>query len=526
MSPAALPTLVAIQLRTGWKALATWVVAIGASMLATTTAISRLYDTPAKIHSYAASVGAGDALLAINGRVAGIDSLGGVIANEFGFLASFAIPLMGISLVARMTRKDEEQGRLETLLAGRVGRSAPVLAAILVAMGALLLTGAALFLGLVAVGVPAVDSLLYAASMAALGQFFAAAAALVAQLVGHPRGVYATGLAAIVAAYLLRGVGDVMSNPVTWLSPLGWQEETRAFGDARWWPLLIPVLASLALAGGATAESGRRDLGSAWIRRGASSATASPFLCTPLGVALRLHRGSVAGWTAVAVVISGTFGALAQPLVDAIAGNASLADAMGAAGGAGLDAVLTMCALLLALIVGGYVVQAIGLLRVEETSGRLEARLSGPRPRWAWLGTHLLVVALGVAVVSAAGGTALALTTWWSTGDGVAGPVARAVADYLPAVCLLGALALVLFGVAPRSQPVAWLTYALAAVIAYLGDPLNLPQGILVLSPFHLVGNPPQAPVDAATLAVLGLVSLALTVGSFAGFRRRSIPQG
>lgn len=38
------------------------------------------------------------------------------------------------------------------------------------------------------------------------------------------------------------------SSWLTWLSPLGWGEQVRPFGDERWWALLLP----LALLAGAT----------------------------------------------------------------------------------------------------------------------------------------------------------------------------------------------------------------------------------------------------------------------------------
>jgi ABC-2 type transport system permease protein len=221
-------------------------------------------------------------------------------------------------------------------------------------------------------------------------------------------------------------------------------------------------------------------------------------LRAPLGIALHLHRGPILGWALGAVVVSATFGALAQPIVDALAGNASLSEAMGAAGGAGLDAVLTMSALILALLVAAYAVQAIGVIRGEETSGRLEARLPAARGRATWLGTQLLVVLVGLVVVAASGGLALVVATAWSTGEQVAGPVAGAVASYLPATLVLAGLALLMFGLFPRAQPVAWLGYGAAALIGYLGEPLQLPQAVVALSPFHYVGSPPQEDVDAA----------------------------
>lgn len=526
MTGAGLGTMLAIQLRTGWKALATWVLALGATMLATTISISGLYDTPAKIRTYAEAVGSGDALMAINGRVAGVDTLGGIVANEFGFVASFAIPLMAISLVARSTRKDEEHGRLEALLAGHIARSSALVSALVVAAGALTLTAGALLLALAVVGVPAGASLLYAASMGALGLTFAAVAAGAAQLVEHSRGVYAIGLGALVVSYLLRGVGDVQVGALTWLSPLGWQEKTRAFGDARWWPLVVPLVVALVLASAAVVGSGRRDLGSAMIRRGRSTPFASAFLRTSLGTALRVHRGSLLAWGAAGAIVTATFGALAQPLADAIDGNASLADALGAAGASGLDPVLAMSALLGALLAAGYAVQAAGTVREEETSGRLEVALAGARTRPAWLAVHVVVVTLGAVVVLAVGGLALGLATAWSTSEPTSAPVLRAVSSYLPAVLVFGALGLASFGVAPRLQPLTWLMFAASALIAYLGDALGLEEGLQDLSPFHWVGRPPLEPVDGGALVWLTTLAGAFVVAAFIAFRGRDVPGG
>ncbi len=271
--------------------------------------------------------------------------------------------------------------------------------------------------------------------------------------------------------------------------------------------------------------TGRRDVGSALIAARAANPTASPFLRTPVGIALRSHRGSLLGWTAATVIVSGTFGSLAQPLIDAVDGNPSLAAAMGASGTTGLDTVLAMNALIIALIGAGYAVQAIGVLHVEESSGRLEARLSGDRGRWSWLSVQLIVVAAGIAIVSATGGAALAIGTSISVGHDVTGQVVRAVIDFLPAVVFFAGLTVLLFSAIPRWQPAAWLVYAFGAVIAYLGDSLNLAEPVLKLSPFHLIGNPPATGVDAVDVTVLSLLAAACVAGGYGAFGRRGIPQ-
>ena len=123
--------MLAVQWRTHRRGTLVWMFALIASMVGTAGAVAGLYTTPEKIHTYAQAVTAGDALVAINGRVEGIDSLGGIIQDEFGFLAAFLLPLLGISLVAQVTRREEEAGRLEAVLAGRVARHVPVLAGLI-----------------------------------------------------------------------------------------------------------------------------------------------------------------------------------------------------------------------------------------------------------------------------------------------------------------------------------------------------------------------------------------------------------
>jgi putative exporter of polyketide antibiotics len=69
------------------------------------------------------------------------------------------------------------------------------------------------------------------------------------------------------------------------------------------------------------------------------------------------------------------------------------------------------------------------------------------------------------------------------------------------------------------------LAYAAGAVIAYLGDSLNLPGVVRALSPFHLIGNPPIEPVRASHAALLALLTVGCLVSGYVGFRRRGIPQ-
>jgi len=526
MRATGLGIMLGVQWRTHRSGTLVWMVALIAGMVGTAIAVAALYSTPDKIHTYAQAVTAGNALVAINGRVEGIDSLGGVIQDEFGFLAAFLLPLLGISLVARVTRRDEEAGRLEAILGGRVARHVPVLAGLVLASAAIVVTAIAFTLGLVLAGVHAAGSLLYAGSLGALALVFAGLAALLAQITLHSRGVYGWSLLVLALSYLLRGVGDVTGTWVTWLSPLGWAEKAAPFGSMRWWTLLIPLAVGGLLATLAVVIAARRDLGSALVRGGAGPARATTWMRRPVGLAATIHRPAAIGWLAGAVVIAGMMGALAQQFLDAVAGNPAMAAAIGMSGSQPEDGFVAVTQLYVAVIAMGYAVQAVGTLRGEETAGRLEPRLAGTLSRTRWLTAHGLVIVTGLIGIVIIASIVLATAAAWSMSEPVdPGPVVGAGLAYLPAEVLVGGIALALFGMRPRAFPAAWAVVAVVAGIALLGPGLQLAGWVLDLSPTTHVGNPPLGTVQVLPLVVMGALATVLAAAAATGFRRRGVPQ-
>lgn len=521
-----LSTMIRIAWRTHRRGIVIWVIALAACMIGTAAAVAGLYDSPAKIHTYAAAVTSGSALAAINGHVEGIDSLGGVIQDEFGFLASFLLPLLGIGLIAGSTRGEEESGRLETILGGRIARYQPALAALAVATSAILVTSALFAAGLALSGVPMSGSILYSAALGGLAFVFAGFAAVLAQLVRHARGVYTWGLIVLAVAYVLRGVGDTTDSWLTWMSPLGWVEKTAAFADQRWWVLAIPAIAGLASAGVAVWLAAHRDLGSALLRGGAGPARATWLRRQPIGFAAWIHGPATAGWLAGGVLLTGMMGSLARQFLDAMAGNPAMGEAMGIKNGRPLDGFVAVTQLYLAAIGAGYAIQAISTLRAEEAEGRLETRLSGTLSRVRWLAAHGTVVAAGLLLVVVCSSLVLALSTTWSVGNtDEFGAVMTAGVAYLPAELVLAGLALALFGLWPRGFGFTWAAYAVATFIAFLGPGLKLTRWMLDLAPTTHVGNPPLGTVDVGDLTALAIVAIALGLVGFIAFRHRDVPR-
>ena len=53
--------------------------------------------------------------------------------------------------------------------------------------------------------------------------------------------------AGIAIGYLVRGVGAMQDNALVWFSPFGWAQLMNAFGDERWWPAALLVVATAGL---------------------------------------------------------------------------------------------------------------------------------------------------------------------------------------------------------------------------------------------------------------------------------------
>ena len=119
-------TLVRLILRRDRVRLPVWVIGITMLVLMTASSIRDLYPTQADLDTAAETAEANAALIALQGPAYALDTLGGQVVFNFGAFGFVVVALMGVFLVGRHTRADEEAGRTELLRATVVGRNAPV----------------------------------------------------------------------------------------------------------------------------------------------------------------------------------------------------------------------------------------------------------------------------------------------------------------------------------------------------------------------------------------------------------------
>jgi ABC-2 type transport system permease protein len=522
-------TLVRLILRRDRRRLPVWWVAQVGLVGVSAISVQSLYDTPQARATYAATVGTSGASISMSGPPVALDTIGGITVFEVATTAVIGVALMAVFLTLRHTRTDEEAGRSELLRAGVLGRQADLLATGLVVGAASVAVGAGIAVAFLAAGLPTSGSLLYGASIAAVGLIFTGVGLVAAQVTQHARGAVGIGLAALGVAFGLRAIGDVADNGLSWLSPIGWTQATNAFGDERWWPLLPAVLLGPALGVLAGWLTTRRDIGSGLVSPRPGPPVASRWLAGQVGLAARLQRTALIGWASGMLVLGAAFGSLGQDVQDMIEGNPELQQVfLQSSGGATVvDAYFGTVLMISALIATGFTVSSVTRLRSEETAIRVEPLLATPLGRVRWAASSLVTTVLGtVAVLVATGvGTGLAYAAV-ARDAGQVWALTGATLAYLPAALVLGGIGVALFGWAPRLGGLAWAVLAVCVVMGWLGELLRLPDAVLRLSPYDRTPQVPVVGLDWTPLLVLAAVAVALTAAGLAGLRRRDLATG
>ncbi|HSE71760.1 MAG TPA: hypothetical protein VLA97_13450 [Nocardioidaceae bacterium] len=517
--------LIRFALRRDRVFLPVWVLSLVGITYATANAVASTYNTPAEIQAYAANLGTSPATIAMAGPPVALEQIGGILIYETSMTALLGTALMSVFLVVRHTRSEEEAGRTELLSSTVVAPQAGPVAALVVALAAGVLVGLGVTWSLLSVDSATGPALLFGAAVAAMGWVFAGVALVAAQLTTHARGSIGIGLAALGVAFGLRAVGDTSETFWSWLSPMGWSQQVRVFDDNRWWPLLLSVALTALLFAAAAVLSRRRDLGAGIVQPRPGPASARSALCTPLGLAWRLQRASILGWTVGILVTGLMFGSVTEEMRKMVEDNPTLAAYFERIAGASLvDAFFSTAMLIMGILAAGFAVASALRMRAEETSGRLEPVLSTGVSRSRWYAASAAVTLVGTVLAVAAGGLGVGIAYAAVSGDGSAvWRLTGYVLVYLPAVLVLVGVALLLVGWVPRAAAAAWAALAVCFVVGWLGGILSFPSWFENLSPFTHTPAVPAEELTAGPLLVIAAVAAAAAGLGLAGFLRRDV---
>lgn len=499
---------------------------LGAALLYWSQAVSvdTLYATQAEFDRAAASMEGNAAFIAMTGPVRSLNTIGGQVAWQATAFGAVVAGLMSMFLVGRHTRAEEESGRDELVRSAAVGRFATTTAAFVTALLANILLGVLVAGSLIVYPLAVEDSVALGVGVALCGAVFTGTALIAAQLTSSTRGMYGLAGTFIGVCYALRAIGDLGSPVLTWLSPIGWYQAMHAFSGVRWWPALLLVVASGAAGVAAYAIFLRRDFGSGVLAARPGPDRAGPTLHHASGLAWRLQRGSVIGWTFGLLAAGMAYGSLGNDVGDLIGDSQTTRDMFLQGGGTMVRAFYATSILTLALVVCGFAISSVQRPHGEEDTGRVESLLATALHRRDWLLGHVAVTVAGTGAVLLAGGLGLGVGFALVTGETDAlTRYALPMLGYLAPVLVLASLAQACYGLLPRLMPLVWLPLLFCVVVMMFGELFRMPQWLQGVSPFEHMALVPAQDFRWAPFVALLAVAVGFSAVGQAAFWRRDI---
>jgi ABC-2 type transport system permease protein len=429
----------------------------------------------------------------------------------------------------RITRGEEDAGRLDLLLAGRLRMVGVVLRSMAAIAGAALVISAAVGAGLIAAGTDATGALVYAAAVLGVTLTFAAGALLAAQIMPTRSAAVGVTVALLGMALLVRMLADGAPRLAwsAWTTPFGLTARAAPYADNRIGPLL--VLAAFPIAFGLVTliTARRRDVGSGVIELATSRRPRTGLLRSLSGFAVRRAIRITVSWATGIAAYFLLVGALIASILEFFDTNRRFAELAAAAGFAGLDSADGFAAALFSLLViptGLYAATRLAALVTDEKARRWTPLFATDVSRIGLAGTEIAVTTAGMLLLHVIAGVAM-----W-TGAAITG--APLSIDHALAGALNSA-PVAWLAVGAAALAVGWLPSAVGAIGAvpvvggFLLDVLtqdtNAPTWVVDLSPFVHLAAVPNAEPDWGTTAAFTAIGAGLIALGLLGYHRRDL---
>ncbi|PXX59696.1 ABC-2 type transport system permease protein [Nocardia tenerifensis] len=429
----------------------------------------------------------------------------------------------------RLTRGEEDAGRWELLLSGRL-RSLDVLARVTATLWlAAAVIGAAVGTALVLTGTDPLGAFLHAACVFGTTAAFAGMGLLAAQLM--PSRAAATWLAsaAVGLSLLLRMLADGVAGFawVAWLTPFGLGARTAPYAENRVAPVLVLLLFVVVPAACALALAQRRDIGGAVIALSSTRAPRTRLLGSVPGFAIRRAVWPTAGWALGIGAYCLLIGALISSILEFMKENPRFAELAATAGFGGLGSATGFAAAIfaiLALPAGGYAASRIATAVADEKARRWTALHALPLSRYRLAGVEIAITAGGLLILLITAAVAM-----WAGAVLTGAPLT--LGDALAGALNIAPVALLALGAAVLAS--GWYPAAVSAIgaIPVVGGFLldvtaqstGAPRWIQQISPFaHLAAVPDTAPDWGASATLVVVIIAAIALGMY-GYARRDL---
>lgn len=438
--------------------------------------------------------------------------------------------IMNIFLVVRHTRKDEEEGRLEMIKSLPTGRQAVIFSTMNVTIVINILMSLIIGFGIGVMGIDDMgleSSLLFGFANGMAGLVFAAITLVFAQLSSNTRGAIGYPLALVGVFYIIRAMGDISADSLTYLSPFGIASKTEVYVNDKWWPIIALVIIAALLFVLAFKLNSVRDMEQGLIAAKKGKSHASPLLGSTFTLSMRLLRSTIIAWAVAIFLLGAAYGSIFGDIEAFIDSSEIIKLVFATDPNANMTMQFVDTLMVIMSIIGTVaVIMTVYKLRGEEKRGRLDEVLARNVSR-VWMLSSYVIIAVVLTVVL----QCLTVLGLWSASYYVMDePLAltevfKSGLIYIPAMLVFVGIATTLTGIFPRGTMLAWLLLGYAFFNDYLGKLLELPEWTNNITPFGLTPRFPTEEFEPVPIIGMCVVAVALIVIGLVGFRNRDIRQ-
>ena len=458
-----------------------------------------------------------------------LDDAGGFTVWRTGTPVLILVSVWILLAATRITRGEEDAGRLDLLLAGRLRMVDVVLRSIAVLATAALVISAAVGVSLVAAGTDATGALIYAVAVTGVALTFAGAGVLASQIMPTRSAAVGVSVGLLGVAMLVRMLADGAPKLawLAWTTPFGLTARAAPYADDRVGPLFVLAGFSIAFALVALIAALHRDVGRGLVKVAVRRRARTALLGSITGFAVRRAIRPTAGWATGIGVYFLLFGALIASILEFFDTNQRFAEMAAAAGLVGLDSANGIAAALLRLLAiptGLYAAARLAALVADERARRWTPVFATDVSRIRLATTEIAVTTAGVILLHVIAGLAM-----WAGAAITGAPleIHHALAG------ALNSASIAWLAVGAAGLAVGWLPSVVGAVGAVpvaggfllnvVTEGTHAPKWVADLSPFAHLAAVPNASPDWAAIAMFTVTGVVLVMLGITGYARRDL---
>jgi ABC-2 type transport system permease protein len=458
-----------------------------------------------------------------------LDDPGGFTVWRTGLPVLVLASVWILLAATRITRGEEDAGRLDLLLAGRLRMVDVMRRALAAVAGSALLISAAVGAGLVAAGTNTVGAVIYATAILGVTLTFATAAVFAAQIMPTRSAAIGVTVGLLGVGLMLRMLADGVPRLAwsAWTTPFGLTARAAPYADNRVSPLLALAGLPIVFAVAGLAAARHRDVGSGLVAVPTKRRPRTRLLGSIDGFAVRRAIRPTIAWAAGIAAYFLLVGALISSILEFFDKNRVFAELAAAAGFAGLGSASGFAAALFSMLpiaTGVYAATRLAAMVADETARRWTPVFATPVSRIRLACTEVVVVTAGMVVLHAVAALAI-----WAGAASTGAPLGLGDA-------LAGAL---------NAAPIAWLAVGAAALAAgrlpaavgaagalpvaggfllnVITQSIRAPDWVVNLSPFAHLAAVPNVRPDWAAIAAFTVIGAILVALGLASYSRRDL---